>query len=254
MVWRRPLYVSTPCSLRNLLPPDLLIAFNVDPEAGSDRNGYVTSEQGKPPDFVLEIASPSTGPRDVTLKRDGYAALGIPEYRRFDDSGAGATARPWPATNWLTAPTNPSPLNVLTTGLTRATARSWTCTSDGRMADSAGTTRPPDGTYPGSGTSGTAPTPSRKPRWVLIKKPARGPKPKWTLSGTAPTPSRKAAFRLKPGPRGPKPGPGSSRRSSGDASSPERLELSTGAAGICTARRLQPRSLGAEPGTGPPGQ
>ena len=87
MVWRRPLYVSTPCLLRNLLPPDLLIAFNVDPEAGSDRNDYVTSEQGKPPDFVLEIASPSTGPRDVTVKRDGYAALGIPEYWRFDDSG-----------------------------------------------------------------------------------------------------------------------------------------------------------------------
>ena len=87
MVWRRPLYVSTPCLLRNLLPPDLLIAFNVDPEAGGDRNGYVTSEQGKPPDFVLEIASSSTGLRDVTVKRDGYAALGIPEYWRFDDSG-----------------------------------------------------------------------------------------------------------------------------------------------------------------------
>ena len=72
---------------RGLFCPDLLIAFNVNPEAGSDRNGYVISEQGKPPDFVLEIASPSTGQRDVTIKRDGYAALGIPEYWRFDDSG-----------------------------------------------------------------------------------------------------------------------------------------------------------------------
>ena len=82
-------YISpVPTSSRQgLFHPDLLIAFNVDPEAASDRNGYVTEEQGKPPDFVLEIASPSTGRRDVTVKRDGYAALGIPEYWRFDDSG-----------------------------------------------------------------------------------------------------------------------------------------------------------------------
>ena len=53
--------VRRPPAPRGLFHPDLLIAFNVDPEAGSDRNGYVTSEQGKPPDFVLEIASSSTG-------------------------------------------------------------------------------------------------------------------------------------------------------------------------------------------------
>ena len=74
-------------SRQGLFAPDLLIAFNVNPAASSDRNGYVISEQGKPPDFVMEIASASTGRRDVTAKRDGYAALGIPEYWRFDDSG-----------------------------------------------------------------------------------------------------------------------------------------------------------------------
>ncbi len=82
-------YISRePTSSRyGLFHPDLLIAFNVNPAASSDRNGYVISEQGKPPDFVMEIASPSTGRRDVTIKREGYAALGIPEYWRFDDSG-----------------------------------------------------------------------------------------------------------------------------------------------------------------------
>ena len=70
-----------------LFEPDLLIAFNVDPAACVARNGYVVSEQGKPPDFVLEIGSRSTGRRDVTVKRDGYAALRIPEYWRFDPSG-----------------------------------------------------------------------------------------------------------------------------------------------------------------------
>ena len=70
-----------------LFEPDLLIAFNTNLAACITRNGYVISEQGKPPDFVLEIGSSSTGNRDVTVKRDGYAALHIPEYWRFDPSG-----------------------------------------------------------------------------------------------------------------------------------------------------------------------
>ena len=67
--------------------PDLLIAFDVDPAAYYRRNAYVISEHGKPPDFVLEIASRRTGREDVTNKRDDYAALGILEYWRFDESG-----------------------------------------------------------------------------------------------------------------------------------------------------------------------
>ena len=74
-------------SRAGLFHPDLFIAFNVNPAACRERNGYVISEQGKPPDFVMEIGSSSTGRRDITVKRDGYAALGIPEYWRFDDSG-----------------------------------------------------------------------------------------------------------------------------------------------------------------------
>ena len=69
------------------MAPDLLISFNTNPDASIRRNGYVISEQGKPPDFVLEIGSSSTGRRDATVKRDGYAALGVLEYWRFDPSG-----------------------------------------------------------------------------------------------------------------------------------------------------------------------
>ena len=69
------------------MAPDLLIAFNADPLAYRESNGYVISEQGKPPDFVMEIASRSTGGQDVEGKRPGYAALGIPEYWRFDETG-----------------------------------------------------------------------------------------------------------------------------------------------------------------------
>ena len=58
-----------------------------DPQAIIRRNGYVISEAGKPPDFVLEVGSRSTGRRDYTVKREGYAAYGVREYWRFDPTG-----------------------------------------------------------------------------------------------------------------------------------------------------------------------
>ena len=67
--------------------PDLLVAFGVDPAIYKARNAYVISDQGKPPDLVMEVASPSTGRVDVREKRVDYAALGIPEYWRFDETG-----------------------------------------------------------------------------------------------------------------------------------------------------------------------
>ena len=67
--------------------PDLLIAFDVDFNLAVEQMGYSIRDQGKPPDFVLEIASPSTGRRDYTKKRNDYAAFGVPEYWRFDPSG-----------------------------------------------------------------------------------------------------------------------------------------------------------------------
>ena len=67
--------------------PDLLVSFDADPVAYYRSNGYIISEQGKPPDFVLEIASPSTGWIDVTDKRRDYARRRIREYWRFDETG-----------------------------------------------------------------------------------------------------------------------------------------------------------------------
>ena len=67
--------------------PDLFIAFGVNPAAYRARNGYVIAEQGKPPDFVLEVASSSTARTDIGEKRDDYAAFGILEYWRFDETG-----------------------------------------------------------------------------------------------------------------------------------------------------------------------
>ncbi len=67
--------------------PDLLVAFNVHPAEAFPRRGYAIDDQGKPPDFVLEIASIHTALNDYTTKRIDYAAYGIPEYWRFDNTG-----------------------------------------------------------------------------------------------------------------------------------------------------------------------
>ncbi len=72
--------------MKGLRYPDLLIAFNANPAVYRENNAYVISEQGKPPDFVLEIASPSSRRRDRVTKRPAYANLGIPEYWRFDET------------------------------------------------------------------------------------------------------------------------------------------------------------------------
>ena len=67
--------------------PDVIVAFGVDPRAIVARNGYVIDEIGKPPDFVLEVASKSTGENDYTEKRQTYANLRVAEYWRFDNTG-----------------------------------------------------------------------------------------------------------------------------------------------------------------------
>ena len=67
--------------------PDLLISLNARPELIIPRNGYLIPEQGKPPDFVLEVGSASTGRIDEGVKRQDYATFRVPEYWRFDPSG-----------------------------------------------------------------------------------------------------------------------------------------------------------------------
>lgn len=60
-----------------LFDPDFFISFHASYENFRKRNGYVVSEQGKPPSFVLEIASHYTGDLDDTVIRDFYEALGV---------------------------------------------------------------------------------------------------------------------------------------------------------------------------------
>ena len=67
--------------------PDLLIAFDVDPAAYRARNGYMVSEQGKPPDFILEVASQHSADADRGDKKDYYERLEVGEYWLFDGEG-----------------------------------------------------------------------------------------------------------------------------------------------------------------------
>ena len=71
----------------NIRIPDLLVAFDSDRGLIEEQRGYAIDRQGKPPDFVLEVASPTTGVNDYTDKRRDYERYGIPEYWRFDPSG-----------------------------------------------------------------------------------------------------------------------------------------------------------------------
>ena len=67
--------------------PDLIVSFNCDPELAIRQDGYAIDLQGKPPDFALEVASKTTGIIDETEKRIDYAAYGIREYWRYDQTG-----------------------------------------------------------------------------------------------------------------------------------------------------------------------
>ena len=67
--------------------PDLLVAFDVNPADYAASNGYVVSQQGKPPDFVLEVASRRSARDDREGKKDYYERLQVGEYWLFDSVG-----------------------------------------------------------------------------------------------------------------------------------------------------------------------
>ena len=66
------------------IAPDVLVAFGV---GSRDRSSYVVWQEGKPPEFVMEIASASTWKRDRDEKPAIYASLGVNEFFLFDAAG-----------------------------------------------------------------------------------------------------------------------------------------------------------------------
>ena len=72
---------------RRSVSPDCYVVFNISMDSIERYNTYRIWEMGKPPDFVMEIGSPSTSTTDLVDKRELYARLGIGEYWRFDSTG-----------------------------------------------------------------------------------------------------------------------------------------------------------------------
>ena len=65
--------------------PDIFVVLGA---AGNHRrHSWLVWREGKVPDFVMELASIGTWRRDVTVKRDIYAGMGVTEYWRFDPAG-----------------------------------------------------------------------------------------------------------------------------------------------------------------------
>jgi len=70
------------------IAPDTFVVFGVEDRM---RMNYKVWEEGKGPDFVLEVASPGTWREDVERKPAIYAGLGVREYFLYDPTGAHLT-------------------------------------------------------------------------------------------------------------------------------------------------------------------
>ena len=67
------------------LRPDVLVVFGV--ERDEKLSTFKVWDKGKAPDFVLEVASPSTEERDAEYKAEEYLRIGVREYWRLDPDG-----------------------------------------------------------------------------------------------------------------------------------------------------------------------
>ena len=72
---------GTSLAIADRLAPDLMVAFGVPDRR---RSNYVVWREGKAPDFVLEIFSPSTRTKDIAEKPALYRRMGVREYFQFD--------------------------------------------------------------------------------------------------------------------------------------------------------------------------
>ena len=72
-------------NIHKSVAPDVFVVFGVSKK---DRRTYRTWEEGRTPDFVLEVASPSTYANDITHKKELYATvLSVQEYYIYDPYG-----------------------------------------------------------------------------------------------------------------------------------------------------------------------
>ena len=88
----KPVYVSGNLlmyyeqgNIKKCVAPDVFVVFGVSKKR---RRTYLTWEEGNTPDFVLELASPSTFRQDMRRKKKLYASvLSVKEYYIYDPYG-----------------------------------------------------------------------------------------------------------------------------------------------------------------------
>jgi len=87
----------------NVVQPDLLFV-------STERRGILADAnvQGAP-DLVVEILSPSTGQRDLGIKRSLYAKYGVPEYWIVDPDSQTIEVLSWTETGYRTEAVVPGP-------------------------------------------------------------------------------------------------------------------------------------------------
>ena len=118
------------------LVPDCVVAFGVTPQPIFDRNGYVINEVGKPPEFVLEVASASTGINDYTTKLASYERLGVIETWLFDETGGKFHNAPMSGHRMVGGTYAPVPLREDADGVIRGHCEVlglYICWDDGRL-------------------------------------------------------------------------------------------------------------------------
>ena len=69
---------------QKVVSPDVLVTFGMGQKP---RLTYKVWEEGKVPDFVMEMSSKTTYQNDLAEKRELYAALGIRDYVLYDAEG-----------------------------------------------------------------------------------------------------------------------------------------------------------------------
>lgn len=87
---------------RDRVAPDVFVVFGVPRKA---RSSYKVREEGKVPDFVLEVDSKGTYRKDVGSKKVTYERMGVREYCVFDPAG-GCTGRAYSCSGLTEESTN----------------------------------------------------------------------------------------------------------------------------------------------------
>ena len=70
---------------RKSVVPDVFVVLGLP---GHVRRSYKVWEEGRPPDFVMEVASPGTVKADEEVKPGIYEGMGVREYFQFDSEPA----------------------------------------------------------------------------------------------------------------------------------------------------------------------